>query len=101
MLEISGGKATAINPAAVKPARPTARKKIGVRSSFLTLTAEKEKVEYYWLQIAEREARWLDPCESAIPAPFARRFWSKSMNMPKELSRYLHLNPVRAEIVQE
>ena len=67
----------------------------------MTLTVEEDKLDYYWLQIAEREARWLDPCESAIPAPFARRFWSKSMNMPKELSRYLHLNPVRAENVQE
>ena len=44
---------------------------------------EKDKVDYYWSRIAERDARWLDPCESVIPAPFTRRFRPKSMNMPK------------------
>ena len=45
-------------------------KKRGVRSSLLTFTVEKARVGRHRSHIAERKARWLDPCESVIPVPF-------------------------------
>jgi len=60
-----------LNPALPPEALEDAfRKKIGVRSSLLTFTVEKARVGRHRSHIAERKARWLDPCESVIPVPF-------------------------------